>query len=327
MAVGTPFLPCGARAVDSPEHAEADIDAKLTAWRQGDCVVGEQWFLYRVDPNRLLTAQSKEACTAANDALDVGTSISVWAKIRAFVRRFTAQERQAPRSDAINAEAPGLVVLTQTCDLVRRCSDRPFVELAPLYELSESDWRAAKRGRIPRFVVVPGLSSRRLAADLDRVMTVEKAVMAGWERVQGCHSDEEARLFALALARKRARFAFPDDFVALVEPLQRRLIDKHDKRSPEGEALRSLREIRVRAAPAWDAEAVDITFFFIRDPEVLDFKGTSWADLCDAWLERVGKRGRYADVAGLVQTLDDLTARDYVESDPLDLGYLSDRPD
>ena len=35
--------------------------------------------------------------------------------------------------------------------------------------------------------------------------------------------------------------------------------------------------------------------------------------------------GRFVRVDGLVQTLDDLTARDYVESDPLDLDHLSTR--
>lgn len=32
-------------------------------------------------------------------------------------------------------------------------------------------------------------------------------------------------------------------------------------------------------------------------------------------------------IDGLVQTLDELTARDYVESDPLDLDHLSSRDD
>ncbi len=37
------------------------------------------------------------------------------------------------------------------------------------------------------------------------------------------------------------------------------------------------------------------------------------------------KRGRFVDVQAVVQTLEDLTAREYVESDPLDLDYLSTR--
>lgn len=45
------------------------------------------------------------------------------------------------------------------------------------------------------------------------------------------------------------------------------------------------------------------------------------------WLNRVQPEGRFRRVEGVVQTLDDLTARDYVESDPLDLDYLSSDSD
>ena len=120
-----------------------------------------------------------------------------------------SQEACDPDTGTTEAESPGFAVLTQTCDLVRRCEVRPFVEVAPLFELSEDDWRAAFRGRLPRFAPVPSLADRRLAADLDRVMTVEKAVVAAWTRVVGCRSDEEVRLFALALARNGLVLPFP----------------------------------------------------------------------------------------------------------------------
>ena len=80
-------------------------------------------------------------------------------------------------------------------------------------------------------------------------------------RMQGMRTDQEARTFAQALARKRARFAFPDDFNCWVKPLSKRFSKKHDSpESPEGAALRSLAEIRVRASPSWDARQVECTF-------------------------------------------------------------------
>jgi len=281
--------------VASPDHPHADIDRRLEEWRQGDCVRGEHWFLSRAAPDRPLTTQSQEGCD--------------------------------PETGNTEGEVPGFVVLTQTCDLVRSCVNRPYVEIAPLDVLSEGAWRSAQRGRQPRFAIVPALAEERLVADLDRVMTVEKAVVARWERVQGCRDDDEVRAFARALARKRSRTAFPDDFVDLLKPLQQRIVEKHDKQSDEGRALRSLREIRVRAAPSWDAGEVEILFFFIREDEHWDFEGIPWVDLLEAWLGRVVPTGRYKTVDGLVQTLDELTARDYVESDLLDLGFLSERPE
>jgi hypothetical protein len=77
--------------------------------------------------------------------------------------------------------------------------------------------------------IVSTLRSRRLVADLDRTMTVEKAVVAKWPRTAGCRTDEDVRRFSMALARKRARLAFPDDFTACAQKLQTRLQEKHDK--------------------------------------------------------------------------------------------------
>ena len=100
---------------------------------------------------------------------------------------------------------------------------------------------------------------------------------------------------------------------------------KHAKESPEGLALRALREIRVRAAPAWDAEEVELTFLFVRDEETGRFEQREWHKYLHQWLDLVRRSGRFVYVDGVVQTLDDLTARDYVESDPLDLDHLSGR--
>ena len=65
-------------------------------------------------------------------------------------------------------------------------------------------------------------------------MTVEKAIVAGWTRIPGWETDNDLRDFARALARKRSRYAFPDDFVAAARSLQERLTDKHNKQTDEG---------------------------------------------------------------------------------------------
>src|SRR5882724_5395250 len=53
-----------------------------------------------------------------------------------------------------------------------------------------------------------------------------------------CRSAAETRKFQAALARKRQRVAFPDDFTVLARELQERVAEKHDKKTPEGDALR-----------------------------------------------------------------------------------------
>lgn len=272
-----------------------EVDASLQKWRQGDFVLSEQWFVHRFDPELPLTIVSEEIPTEVNE------------------------EVNALAESAVR----GFVVITQTCDIVRSCSSRPFLEVVPLVEVDEQYLSDIQRGRRPQYAFISGAANHFLVADLDRVMTVEKAVVVGWERQPGCHNERDVRLLGQALARKRIRFAFPDDFNEFTQKLQTRLQGKHDKLSPEGEALRSLREIRVRAAPSWDNSEVQLMFWFIRDEEQIQFQGKAWHQLLEQWLQFIPASGRFQSVEGQVVALEDITAKDYVESDPLDLDHLS----
>lgn len=176
----------------------------------------------------------------------------------------------------------------------------------------------------PRYAAVPALVDRRLVADLDRTMTVEKAVIANWDRIQGMRTDAEARQFAQALARKRQRFAFPDDFNRYVQPLRKRLLEKHNRESAEGEALRALQEIRVQAEPSWDAPQVKLLFFFVpKQDSPITFGGQPWSQWCDSWMKRLVGTGRYTDAEGMVVDYTAMTAAEYIQSDLLDLEQLS----
>jgi hypothetical protein len=281
-------------AMLAPASDEAKrIDTALSEWRQGDLALDESWFVHIGDASAPLSEAAAQA--------DGGG-------IQAFT-----------------SEVAGLVVITQTCDIVRSCTTRPYVEVAPLVQVNEHDLHTVKRGRRPAHATLPMIEESRLVVDLDRVMTVEKSIVATWMRTPGCIDDADARAFAEALARKRVRFAFPDDFTMLARKLQGRLTEKHDKSTDEGRSLRALREIRVRAAPSWDAQQVTVFFWFVRDDGEAAFQGKSWADLLKEWLKIVPATGRFTPVDGQIVTLRDMTAEDYVESDPLDLDHLSIR--
>lgn len=270
------------------------IDMALREWRQGDCVLEPQWFVFRLSRSFPITE-------AARVAMNAGV-------------------------DLAEEETAGFVVVTQTCDIARPCTERPYVELCPLIEVSSSVLEQVKRARRPAMAFIPALEGRRLVADLDRVMTAEKAVVAQWSRTAGWSADAELRTFCAALARKRVRFAFPDDFVEFVRPLQSRLDGKHGKQSPEGRALRALREIRVAASPSWNNNQVGLTFFFVRADDNEGFPPDAWSGFLEKWLELMPAGGRFAEVDGIVTTLDALTAAEYVASDPLDLDHLSSSP-
>jgi hypothetical protein len=276
---------------DSEDQLQQKIDATLQEWCQGDCVLGEQWFAHRFNAQYPLT-------DASIDALDGDNNL-------------------------VESEVVGFAVVTQTCDIVRSCVFRPFLEVVPLVEVNKQKLQEIQRGRRPQYAFIPSLAAKCLVADLDRVMTIEKAVVIEWQRVPGCTTDEERRMLGQALARKRSRFAFPDDFTAFAKKLQSRLQEKHDKESVEGEALRALREIRVRASPSWNDPVIELMFWFIRHEDEPTFKGKGWHELLKQWLDLVPESGRFQSVDGQVITLEDLSSKDYTESDPLDLDHLS----
>ena len=278
---------------NEPNSWIPDIDATLEQWSQGDCTVGDYWFITRFDPQRPLTP----------DAADVVAT--------------------SAEADLTESSVSGFVVVTQTCDLVRSCAERPFVEVAPLVAVDDQYLQDIHRLKRPRYAYIAGVAQFNLVADLDRVMTVEKAVVARWERISGCPSDADTRLLAEALARKRSRFAFPDDFNEFAKELQKRMQKRHDKADDDGVGLRALREIRVRAAPAWDAERVELMFWFIRAEEDVLFKNKAWHELLAQWLKLLPPSARFSAVDGTVVSLDDITAKDYLQSDRLDLDRLS----
>ena len=279
-----------------PDDPDAKrIDAALAQWRQGDVAVDADRFVHVADGAAPLTNEAAE--------LEAGPSV-------------------------IQTTVEGLVVLSQTCDIVRSCASRPFVELAPLVEVTEEEAHRIERGHRPNYAIVAALRDRRFVVDLERVMTVEKSILVTWTRLAGWSTDEESRRFGQALARKRARFAFPDDFNRLVRKLQARIDDKHDRLSNEGRALRALREIRVTASPSWDdANGVTLFFWFLSTETEATLNGTTWDTWLEEWKKLVPATGRFASVEGVVITLRDMTAQEYVESDALDLDYLSTRAD
>lgn len=149
-----------------------------------------------------------------------------------------------------------------------------------------------------------------------------KAIVAGWTRIPSWKIEKNLRDFARALARKRSHFAFPDDFVIQSRNFQEYLIDKHNKQSEDGAHLRALREIRVCATPSWDDEDVRLSWWFIRDDDPVELQA-NWTTVIERWLALFDDAGRFRLDSPIACRLEDMTARDYIESDHLDLDRLS----
>ena len=274
------------------------IDREIRQWRQGDVYLGNDTEFVHLANLSQPHSPASISLAKLEDSNESGTAV-------------------------VADRVEGFVILTQTCDIVRSSQNRPYIEIAPLVRCDDATVEQIRTLRRPAFAYIPGVAENRLVADLDRIMTIEKGVLARWsERIPGCRSVAEQRVFARAIAHKRSRFAFPDDFVLAASHFRRHLHNKHNRASDVGSHLRALREIRVRAAPSWLSDSVELTLWFIKDHDPPDVN-PDWYTHVDSWKEMFDTSGRFTVEFASACRLEDLTARDYIESDRLDFDSLS----
>ncbi len=274
------------------------IDAALREWRQGDASLDDGVFLVHLADKRFpLTAVTRERVA------DVPEEHNVFEVLSSVL---------------------GLVVLTQTCDVVRRCEDREYLEVSPLVLIEHDLIEDIQKGRRPRYAYLPGLADRNLVVDLDRTMTVEKAVVANWTRIPGCTTDDERVAFAEALARKRLRFAFPNGFNTSLKKFRDRIKNKVGKPTTEGQLIAALDTIRVQASPCWDADKITLFFWFLLEAgTTIDFDAAR-KDI-ENWISLTNFTSPFAlaNPAFNVVQPQDMTVQEYLNSYPLDYDDVS----
>lgn len=274
-----------------------EVDAGITNWIQGDV------------------------------ALDPGIDFVHVADLARPISQASRRLKEANPNEtgivSVNEGVAGLVIVTQSCDIVRASETRSLIQVAPLVQVSAVTLREIQILKRPQYAFVPGVAGRCLVADLDRTMTIEKSFLIGWVRIPGCVTDADQRAFANALARNKSRFAFPDKFVAIAGRLAARIRQKFKTNGPEGQHINALEEIRVRAAPSWTAEKVQLTWWFIKRADPASGEG-QWQVHVDKWLGMVNDNtGQYRSDPPVVCFLEHMNARDYVESDRFDFDDLS----
>ncbi len=274
-----------------------DLQARINQWHQGDCVLGNQAMYWGFHPDRPLTHLSREAAPEAD-----------------------------PHSPPalVAGEVEGLVVLSQRCDIVRDFSERPYVQVAPLVRLKDAgDVAMVKRRSQPKYAYLPALADTGLVAELDRVFTVEKSMLARWERTQGCVDDKQRRSLHETIRRYYSRAALPNAFVQALEKLRTWFQKRHDVSAPTGECLRALEMLLVRARPSWMAERVHVDILLIRASLDDGLPERSWETFRETCRTKVTPPPGY-EVAWHLMLLAHLSAQLYLESELLDLEHLSD---
>ena len=277
------------------------IEQALQEWRQGDATVDVGTFLVHLADKRTpLTNEARDAVARG----DVDSCEDVF---------------------EVLSPVKGLVVISQSCDIVRECSRSECVEVSALIRVEDDvTFEAIRKRRRLRYAYLPGLADRKLVADLEKTMSVEKAVVAGWSRIEGCRTDRERATFAEALARKRGRFAFPDEFNVGLRGFRDRLRRVEGKKTPAGDLLAVLDEIRVQASPHWGAAKVTVFFWFLAEPaKIADFNAAR--GIIQGWMNAMNLSGGFAlaEPAFDVVEPQDMTVEQYQASHALDYDDIS----
>ncbi len=219
----------------------------------------------------------------------------------------------------------GLIVVSQTCDIVRTTGGRDHVAVCPLIKRSDHELSEIRKGRRPNLVQVENTPSD-VFADIARIMSVSKPLLATWERMNGFKSDQTRSRFAAALERKFGRFAFPNEFDAAIKPFRDRVWSRHDKAASEvGQVYRSLAEIRFKANPSWDADEREITVLAVLQSEEL--RETNRDEIQRELESTLGKIGlpdgyKWAVPMFFLAAPQDLTGEDILSSDRADFDFL-----
>ena len=219
------------------------VDTAMKVWRQGDVVDGLPmlWYCHRTMP---LTD------TSMSDNPDDEGALRV-----------------------VESDAGPMIVVTQTCDIRKTCgpgpNGQPYVQLAPVVDLAgKVILSEAQGGHAVQFAPVPALGDTWFA-DLNRCVSVEKAVLCLAVRREGCRTQRERDAFAKVAGTHRQRFAFPDGAETVFDPLRKYLRKKRDKNTAEAMRINEVLEIRAREERGWEADTCELTISFLVDPSAL----------------------------------------------------------
>lgn len=200
-----------------------------------------------------------------------------------------------------------VVLLTQTCDLQRTTSDDYRCLVAPLVRVTTTRAREALRGRRPGLAGLPWIDGESVA-DLSRITTVERSLVVG-ARSRGRPRNSMERLhFAETVSRYITRPALPDPVNEALEPLVRRIAEKHDRQSPEGRCANTVAELRVEASPDIDAEEPALNVLMIL--EETDLPGLPpGVDVDDSAIDALVRRGLAAAAEAVEAAVDAVAKR------------------
>jgi len=224
----------------------------------------------------------------------------------------------------------GWVVISQTCDIVNVGPGKDFVTICPIVVATPGLKAEVDKGMTP---TAAGLELRiddMHVVDLGRSASLHKKALLELKRHDGFKTDFTRSIFSESLERRFGRFAFPTSISeGPLRHLRNRAKEKHDVNSEIGQVYRAISQFRLRAAPNFDTEGALVAFHVIVDPEKAKVVGRQ--AILDE-LKKVADHPKFAwpdesfgreDDFFVLQTLEEMSGREYQESWAVDLEFLS----
>lgn len=249
------------------------------------------------------------------------------------------------QGDVIEVDGQKVVVVSRTCDLQPGRSG-----IAHVANLEQTGDRRAIKGWNPRLVRVPALEVGNVA-DMLTARPIPLDRLAGLAVVRGCDSVGAERQFRREAGRYLSMVSMTDDVNATVKPMWRHLSEKRDDEfyKPLIDAISHVRARFIPNDPAPDqAFTLHLTFVIdgtkipelpaevkeelddlqqVRDAwasaETLDERGKVAVQYCRVLAGKTKPEGLVKAVATDVVTDLELTAAQYLASDPIEIDYLS----
>ncbi|TAT79487.1 hypothetical protein ELI56_15345 [Rhizobium ruizarguesonis] len=235
--------------------------------------------------------------------------------------------------DAEMEEVAGWVVISQTCDIVNiGKGDRHHVVVAPLVKLeNEKKLEDTNVGATPSTAPLEHPPSPQHVVDLTMATTIQKVTLAKLNRHDGFSTEIGRAKFGRRLERRYGRFAFPDALNPTLGAIRDQAKSKHNKGSDPGRVYRSIYGFRVAASPSFDVENPTIRIIVVlEDQDAMEAtRAEIIAELIaleDAPKFKWPAAFTKASPLFVANNRDEITARQWELSMPVDLDYLSEPP-
>lgn len=164
---------------------------------------------------------------------------------------------------SVGRSPTGVVALiTQTCDLQRRrtLAGRDLVQVAQVVSLTGREAGDALSMTKPQYVPLPWYGDDYFV-DLDHVASVDRAALMTVKTLSG-PEEADRRDFAYLVGRYYSRAAFPDDVVRALSPLQKKMSGARN--SALLTVRKQIEEIRVLPDPPFDSlDRSHLTIYFL----------------------------------------------------------------